>query len=106
MIKISSFKEFLKKFFTPGKKEVTLSSEDIEAYFERSKANSFFVAELALFTAVDLIARTISKCEFVTVKENKKFIGEEYYSWNISPNKHQTKAEFIRKLTGRLGKAG
>lgn len=102
MIKISSFKEFLKKFFTPGKKEVTLSSEDIEAYFERSEANSFYVAELALFTAVDLIARTISKCEFVTVKENKKFIGEEYYSWNISPNKHQTKAEFIRKLISTL----
>lgn len=102
MIKISSLKEFFKNLFTPGKEEVTLSAEDIEAYFDQTETNSFFVTELALFTAVDLIARTIAKCEFVTVKNNKEFIGDEYYSWNIAPNLHQTKAEFIRKLISTL----
>ncbi len=102
MRKISSFINFFKKFFASGEKEVSLSEKDIEAYFDRTKCNSFYIAELALFTAVDLIARTISKCEFVTVKNNKEYIGEEYYSWNIAPNKHQTKAEFIRKLISTL----
>ncbi len=102
MIKISSLKEFFKSLFTPGKKEVTISAEDIEAYFDRTEYNSFYVAELALYTAVDLIARTISKCKFVTIKNNKEYRGEEYYSWNIAPNKHQTKSEFIRKLISTL----
>lgn len=102
MIKISSLKDFFKSLFTPGKKEVTISAEDIEAYFDRTESNTFYIAELALYTAVDLIARTISKCEFVTVRNNEEYKGDEYYSWNIAPNKHQTKAEFIRKLVSTL----
>lgn len=102
MRKISSLKEFFKKVFTPGKKEISISAEEMEAYFDRFEKTSFYIAELALFTAVDLIARTISKCEFVTVKNNKKYIGAEYYSWNIAPNRHQTKGEFIRKFISTL----
>lgn len=101
MINIT-IREFFKSIFTPGKKEVTLSSQNLEAYFDKVEASKFYVTELTLFTAIDLIARTISKCEFVTVQNNKKFIGEEYYLWNYKPNKHQTKAEFIAQFISSL----
>lgn len=64
--------------------------------------DSFRLTEIALFTAVDLIARTLSKCEFVTVSRNKEIRGAEYFLWNYKPNRHQTKAEFLTEMVSRL----
>lgn len=58
----------------------------------------FHLTELALFTAIDFIARSLAKCEFITVNNNRESRKAEYYLWNYSPNKHQTKIEFLRRL--------
>ncbi len=101
MINISIV-EFFKKIFTPGKRESKLTFKDIESYLENAETSKFFVTELALFTAIDLIARTISKCEFVTSQNGEEYKGEEYYLWNYHPNKHQTKSEFVTQFISKL----
>lgn len=94
--------DFFKSIFTPGKRKENLTFEDMESYLKDIEASKFFVAELALFTAIDLIARTVAKCEFVTVMDNQEVKNEEYYLWNYHPNKHQTKFEFITQFISTL----
>lgn len=62
----------------------------------------FHLTELALFTAIDFIARSLAKCEFVTVNNNRESRKAEYYLWNYSPNKHQTKIEFFTQAVAKL----
>ncbi len=62
----------------------------------------FHLTELALFTAIDFIARGLAKCEFVTVNNNRESRKAEYYLWNYSPNKHQTKIEFFTQAVAKL----
>jgi len=59
--------------------------------------------DLALWTGIDLIAKSISKCEFKTFikgKEDKN--NPEWYRWNIEPNKNQNSSAFLRKLVATL----
>ncbi len=84
-----------------GNKFVEINGDDIENYY-RSQETKFNITENALFTTVDLIARSFSKCEFVTVRNNKEFYGSEYYLWNYSPNKNQTKIEFLIEAISKL----
>lgn len=58
--------------------------------------------ELAFWSAVNLIARAISKCEVKTLIAGYEQKGAEYYLWNISPNKNQGSSEFWAKLIGKL----
>lgn len=62
----------------------------------------FHLTELALFTAIDFIARSLAKCEFVTVNNNQESRKTEYYLWNYAPNKHQTKIEFFTQAVAKL----
>lgn len=84
-----------------GNKTIEISSDDLESYY-RNLETKFNITENALFTAVDLIARSLAKCEFVTVQNNKEFHGSEYYLWNYSPNKNQTKVEFFIEAVSKL----
>lgn len=96
-----TFRDFIKnKLF--GKDEYTVKSKDITEFIEKREASKYYLTEIALFTAIDLIARTLSKCEFVTVRNGKEYRGAEYYLWNYKPNKHQTKAEFVVQLISTL----
>ncbi len=62
----------------------------------------FHLTELALFTAIDFIARSLAKCEFVTVNNNRESRKAEYYLWNYAPNKHQTKIEFFTQAVAKF----
>ena len=77
-------------------------ADEMNGQIDEYTAESFRVTELALFTAIDFIARSLAKCEFVTVQNNKEFHGEEYYLWNIAPNLHQTKIEFMTQAVSTL----
>lgn len=82
-----------------GKKDAVAAEFNSENY---STEQSFHLTELALFTAVDFIARSLAKCEFVTVNNNRESRKDEYYLWNYSPNKHQTKIEFFTQAVAKL----
>ena len=101
MIKITVI-DYLKNKFL-GKKSIELTDDELSAMEIRQSAySSFKVAELALFTAIDLIAKTLSKCRFCTVENGKEVEKSEFYAWNYAPNRHQTKSEFIIEAVSKL----
>ena len=78
------------------------SGKTIEGAIEATGFDKFRLTEIALFTTIDLIARTLSKCEFVTVENNKEVRKSEYFLWNYQPNRHQTKTEFLIEFVSKL----
>lgn len=82
-----------------GKKDAVAAEFTSENH---STEQSFHLTELALFTAIDFIARSLAKCEFVTVNNNRESRKAEYYLWNYSPNKNQTKIEFFTQAVAKL----
>ena len=60
------------------------------------------IRELAFYSCVNMIANSISKCEFKTFKANKEVKLNEYYLWNIEPNKNQNSSAFTHKLISQL----
>lgn len=58
--------------------------------------------ELVFWTCINKIANIISKCEVKTYIDGKETKGEEWYLWNMEPNKNQNSAEFWIELIGKL----
>jgi HK97 family phage portal protein len=63
-----------------------------------------YIRNLAFQSAVNLVARAISKCEFKTFLKGKEVKQREYYLWNVEPNKNQNSSEFIQKWISKLYK--
>lgn len=76
--------------------DVVLKSEDTDNY----------IYTLAEAHAIDLIARTIAKCELQTFEVKDKKIqetkGELYWTLNIQPNYNENGTSFLYKLTTKL----
>ena len=87
--------DFIKDIFG-GKDEVRL----IEKISEES--TKLAIEEFAINVAINLIAGCISKCEFKTYLDNKEVKEDEYYMWNIEPNKNQNSSEFIQEFIYKL----
>lgn len=75
---------------------------DVEVSQLRDVVNETHVRELAYWSCVGLIARMVSKCEFQTIKGGKPTKGDEWYLWNVSPNKNQSSTQFLSKLVHSL----
>ena len=67
-----------------------------------SLSTQIAIEEFAINIAINLIAGSISKCEFQTYLGGKKTKGDEYYLWNIEPNKNQNSTEFIQEIISKL----
>lgn len=65
-------------------------------------ATKLAIEKFAVNVAVNLITGCISKCEFKTYFKNKEVKQEEYYLWNIEPNKNQNSSEFIQEFVSKL----
>ena len=61
-----------------------------------------YVREMAFWSAVNIVANAVSKCEFKTYLNGKEDKGKEYYLWNIEPNKNQNSSRFLNKLIAKL----
>ena len=61
-----------------------------------------YVREMAFWSAVNLVANAVSKCEFKTFLNGEEVKGREYYLWNIEPNKNQNSSRFLNKLIAKL----
>ncbi len=86
---------FFKDIFG-GKQEITLNERI--AYLNSKLA----IEEFAINTAINLITGCISKCEFKTYLNGEINKGDEYYLWNIEPNKNQNSSEFIQEFLYKL----
>src|SRR5665647_760791 len=60
------------------------------------------IRELAFWSCVNMVANSISKCELKTYKNNLEVKGQEWYAWNVSPNKNQNSSAFMHKLIAKL----
>jgi HK97 family phage portal protein len=58
--------------------------------------------KLAIETCIDLIANTISSCEFQTFEKGVETRKNNYYLLNVSPNQNQNASEFIHSLVNHL----
>lgn len=65
-------------------------------------ASEIYIRELAFAMIVNKIANAISKCEINIYRNNKKVKDEEWYRWNVKPNKNQNAYEFWNKLINQL----
>lgn len=79
---------------------VNFNNELIDEY--ASSVFDVYVREMAFWSAVNVVANAVSKCEFKTFLNGKENKGQEYYLWNIEPNKNENSSQFLRKLIGRL----
>ncbi len=65
-------------------------------------AMDYCIRDLCMWSSINLIANLISKCEFRTFVSGKEKRGEEYYLWNVEPNRNQNSTQFLRKLISAL----
>ncbi|HAA8292779.1 TPA_asm: phage portal protein [Listeria monocytogenes] len=86
-----------------GSKATTYDArnERMNYLIEEVTANIFF-KQLAVQTSVNLISKTLARCEFKTFKDGKAHKGETYYKLNIQPNQNQSKTAFLNDLVSQL----
>lgn len=93
---------WLKEKFSNG--SIPLSGANLDLFIEEyaSTACDISFREMAFWSAVNLVANAISKCEFKTFQGGKEVKGEEYYLWNVEPNQNQNSSEFIHQWIAQL----
>lgn len=93
-----SFTSWLSNIFTRSSRITAVSTDaEIESYY-----SEIYIREMAFWSAVNIIANAVSKCEFKTYTRGKEIKGPEYYLWNIEPNQNQNSSGFMHKLIAEL----
>lgn len=80
---------------------VPLSGDELERAIEQY-SSEVHIREVAFWSTVNIIANSISKCEFKTYYRGKETKGSEYYLWNVEPNQNQNSSVFLHKLIAQL----
>ncbi len=91
---------WIKNWFSDG---LTATVEMTDEQYSQLVAETN-IRELAFCSCVNMIANSISKCEFKTFEKNKEVKSHEYYLWNVEPNKNQNSSQFLHKLIYQLYK--
>lgn len=86
---------FLRDFF--GSKNTVYLNEKLDSVCTNLAIDAF-----AFQTGINLIASCIAKCEFKTFVNKKEVNFDEYYLWNIEPNKNQNSSEFVQEFVSKL----
>ncbi|ABO51116.1 phage portal protein, HK97 family [Desulforamulus reducens MI-1] len=73
---------------------------EIEEFFNLQA--ELVIRNLAFYSAINLIANSISKCEFKTYLRGKEIKDKEYYLFNVEPNRNQNSSQFIQKWITKL----
>jgi len=97
-----SFLTWLKGVF--GSDPIPLTGNDLSIYADEYAATigDIYIREMAFWSAVNLIANAVSKCEFKTYEKNKEVKKREYYLWNFEPNRNQNSSAFMQKWIAQL----
>lgn len=91
------FLEFIKSFFGVDQSTVYLNSQAIA-----TQEVQLAIEDFAIVSAINMVASAISKCEFKTYSNSNELKGDEYYLWNIEPNKNQNSSQFLQELISKL----
>lgn len=92
-----NFIDWISSFFGEDKKTIYLTEQAIA-----SQEIKLAIEDFAIVSAINMIASTISKCEFKTYLNGNEKKGDEYYLWNIEPNKNQNSSQFLQELISKL----
>lgn len=85
-----------------GKGKISLA-DDLWGDPELSKMYAdYCFRELAFESAVNVIARCVSKCEFKTFQYGKEVKEREYYLFNVEPNGNQNSSAFLHQWIHKL----
>ncbi len=67
-----------------------------------SAGNRLNVEELALFSAIDLLASAGATCAWLTYRDGKRHKAADWLAYNMQPNPNQSATAFKRQLIARL----
>jgi len=81
---------------------VPVNGIDLEIDEYMSVVGDIYVREMAFWTAVNLISNSISKCEFKTFENGQEVKKDNYYRWNVRPNRNQNSSAFLHELISKL----
>ena len=56
----------------------------------------------AIHSAISLVSNAISQCEFKTYLKGVEVKQDEYYLWNIEPNKNENSSQFKQEFISKL----
>lgn len=93
---------WFKSFF--GSEPIPLAGDDINMAWNEylELYGDYYIRELAFNAAANIVANTVSKCEFKTFFRGNETKGSEYYLWNVEPNRNQNSTAFIHKWIYQL----
>lgn len=63
---------------------------------------SVYIKELAIYTAISLVANAISQSEILCYKSGKRVKDEDYYSLNVKPNPNESASQFWHKTVEKM----
>lgn len=95
-----NFKKWLLEKLGGEEQRVTSAEISGEEFFDL--ASDLYVREIAFWSCVNTVANAVSKCEFKTFMGKKEVREEEYYTWNVEPNRNQNASAFIHKWISKL----
>ena len=75
--------------------------EIVESLIEE-KMQEIHYKELAIQTAISLIANAIAKCEIKVYQNNQEVKNKDYYAFNISPNANENNNKLSHKAIGKM----
>lgn len=82
-----------------GKK---IKKGNVEEYIVEEHLQEIYYKELAIQTAITLIANAIAKCEIKVFENNKEVKNKLYYTLNISPNKNENSSQLWHKAIEKM----
>ena len=63
---------------------------------------SFYIREMAIYSAVSLIANAISQCEIIVYESNERVKNDNWYSLNVQANANESSSRFWHKVVERM----
>ena len=77
------------------------STLPLDAYVGELAENIYY-KELAIQSAINLIANVVSRSEFQTYEEGSKTKKDNYYLFNVEPNQNKSASKFWRSVISKL----
>jgi HK97 family phage portal protein len=90
------FLDWIKDFFGSN------STVYLDDKASESQEVKLAIQAFAIASGINLIASAISKCEFKTFMRGEEIKQDEYYLWNIEPNKNQNSSQFVQEVITKL----
>lgn len=93
------FRNLINKFKFSGENDLT---EIAITHKFNSLYTETYINYLAFYSNVNRIANAFCKCSFETFTNNENVKDEEWYTWNVQPNRNQSAYVFKNKLITTL----